>query len=287
MCGAPGQDRGSHPQEGPQGQEAESQGQGLTVTRRIVRIRNGQTTHAGDTIAIERTISLFLGQRRLLRLQCLPEKLEDLALGLLVSSGLLPLGSPPPPVACDLEAGVVRVEYSPDEEALATLLDEMTLGSGCGAALTPDGRFDPLSCERRIDAGFSIEAATLSAATTAFVRRSRLFKTTGGVHAAAIASGNQIIAFAEDVGRHNAFDKVVGACYRQGIDLVDKIALATGRLSRELVAKAIPVSLPLVASRSAPTSAAAELADEANLTLVGFVRAGRMNIYTHPWRVRS
>ena len=181
----------------------------------------------------------------------------------------------------------MRVEYSPDEEALATLLDEMTLGSGCGAALTPDGHFDPLSCERRIDTGFSIEAATLSAATTAFVRRSRLFKTTGGVHAAAIAAGSEIIAFAEDVGRHNAFDKVVGACYRQGIELVDKIALATGRLSRELVAKAIPVSLPLVASRSAPTSAAAELADEANLTLVGFVRAGRMNIYTHPWRVRS
>lgn len=180
----------------------------------------------------------------------------------------------------------MRVDFAPDEEALASLLDEMTLGSGCGAALAPAGRFDPLGCSRRIDTAFSIEAATLSEAMTAFIRRSELFKATGGVHAAAIASGSEIVAFAEDVGRHNAFDKVLGACYRQGINLIDKIGLATGRLSMDLVAKAIPVSLPLAASRSAPTSAAADLADEANLTLVGFVRAGRMNIYTHPWRIR-
>ncbi len=291
MRGAPDQDRGADAQENHQetaGQEQEtkSQGQSLTVARRIVRIHDGRAAECEDILAVERTVTVVAGGEPFLRLQCLPEKVEELALGLLLSSGLLPPSAPPPPVGFDEASGEVRVDFSPDPDAVTALRQAMTLGSGCGAALSAAGPFDPLACSRRIDTGFAIEPSVVIEAMSAFVRRSELFKATGGVHAAAIASGSDIVAFAEDVGRHNAFDKVIGACYRQGIELMDKIALATGRLSVELVAKAIPVSLPLVASRSAPTSAAADLADEANLTLVGFVRAGRMNVYTHPWRIR-
>ncbi len=120
----------------------------------------------------------------------------------------------------------------------------------------------------------------------AFVQSSAIFRETGGVHAAAIAKGEEIVAFAEDVGRHNAFDKVIGACRRRGVAPYDKIALVTGRLSLELVAKAVPSSIPVLVSRGAPTQAGIELADAANLTLIGFARAGRMNVYSADWRLQ-
>ncbi|OGS69546.1 MAG: hypothetical protein A2Y96_01990 [Firmicutes bacterium RBG_13_65_8] len=89
-----------------------------------------------------------------------------------------------------------------------------------------------------------------------------------------------------DIGRHNAVDKVVGHCLRHGIGLSDKALLVTGRVSVEMVAKAGRAGCRLLVSRSAPTSLAIDLADQENITLVGFARAERANVYTHWWRVR-
>jgi FdhD protein len=190
-----------------------------------------------------------------------------------------------PDVAYDADGHRVTAALDVPEERIAALEATMTLGSGCGAALSPTGAFDPLDCSRKIDTSFSVAADTVSRAMTAFSQRSRLFRETGGVHSAAVCLGDEILVFADDIGRHNAFDKVIGACRRRGIDLVDKLALVSGRLSRELVAKAVPVSLPALVSRGAPTDAGIILAAAANLTLIGFARAGRMNVYSADWRL--
>jgi len=257
----------------------------VTAPARVVRIRDGERAEADDRVVREESIVLYVGTRRLLRLQCLPAQVEDLAVGLLATSGLLDPRAPVPAAEYSPDAHEVRVALDVPEETIAALEESMTLGSGCGAALSPAGEFDPFDCSRKIDPSFAIEADTISRAMTAFMRRSTLFQETGGVHSAAICAGEEVVAFADDIGRHNAFDKVVGACRRQGTGLIDKIALVTGRLSRELVAKAVPVSLPVVVSRGAPTAAGVALADRANLTLVGFARAGRMNVYTAAWRI--
>lgn len=258
----------------------------LTAPVRVFRIRDGQRSEIEDAVVRERTIALVVDGQRLLRLQCLPDAVEDLALGLLVTAALLPPDAPLPPIAYRPEESEVRVEFTPAEERLRALRDNLTLGSGCGSALSSVKGFDPLDCWRRLDTSFAISADTISRAMRTFLHRSDLFVETGGVHAAAIAAGDELVAFAEDIGRHNAFDKVIGACRRQGIALLDKIALVTGRLSLELVAKAVPASLPVLVSRGAPTDAAVRLADEANLTLVGFARADRMNVYAAEWRIK-
>ncbi|MFP4056684.1 MAG: formate dehydrogenase accessory sulfurtransferase FdhD [Candidatus Brocadiia bacterium] len=251
----------------------------------ILRLRDGRREETRDTVVREATVSLVVGGRPLLRLQCLPQGLDDLAVGLLATSGLLGPGEPVPDVEHEPASGEVRVDFSPPEKRIEGLRRSLTLGSGCGAALSPAGEFDPLGCTRRVDTAFAAGPETIAAAVRAFVQRSELFRATGGVHGAAIAAGDRLVAFAEDIGRHNAFDKAVGACRRRGIELIDKLALVTGRLSLELVAKALPVSLPVLVSRGAPTSAGVRLAEDANLTLVGFARAGRMNVYTAPWRI--
>ncbi|MBM4032014.1 MAG: formate dehydrogenase accessory sulfurtransferase FdhD [Planctomycetes bacterium] len=269
-----------------EGPAARGSGHGLTAAVRIARLRGGQWAEADDTVVVERTVSLVVGGSTLLRLQCLPADLEDLALGLLVSSALLPPEAPVPPIEWDAEKGEIRVDFHPSEQALQKLQEGLTLGSGCGAALSHAGGFDPLTCVRKIDTSFHVSPEAIGSAMSAFVQASGLFRDTGGVHAAAIAQGDEIVAFAEDVGRHNAFDKVLGACRRRGIRPYDKLALVTGRLSLELVAKAVPSSIPVLASRGAPTQAGVALADAANLTLIGFARAGRMNVYSAEWRLK-
>ena len=118
-----------------------------------------------------------------------------------------------------------------------------------------------------------------------FGRRGVLYRLTGGVHACGIADPDRLRLFAEDVGRHNAFDKVVGMALLEGMDLSDKIALTTGRLSAEIVGKAIAHRVPILASSSAPTAMGVQWSRRFGLTLVGFLRAGRMNVYTGYQRV--
>jgi FdhD protein len=109
---------------------------------------------------------------------------------------------------------------------------------------------------------------------------------TGGVHSAALSDGDKIIAFAEDIGRHNAVDKVLGFCVLENIPFKGTIMMASGRLSSDIVNKCLTCSVPVIVSRTSPTSLAVEIAAASGITLIGFVRGTRMNIYSGKQRVR-
>lgn len=114
-----------------------------------------------------------------------------------------------------------------------------------------------------------------------------VFEKTGGIHASAIFDkSGKLLLLKEDVGRHNALDKIAGAALQQGLlPLSEQILLVSGRASFELVQKAAMIGVPLMAAVGAPSSLAAELAEEAGITLVGFLNGKRLNIYTHPGRI--
>ena len=225
--------------------------------------------------------------RPLCRLQCSPAQFEELALGFLCTAGVLPSEAKDVTMTCETDQAETRLDISLGlaEEELTSLRDSLVAGTGCGLGLFSTKGLDPLECRRKIDLSFRIKAAELQNVMQAFQTRSEAYRETGGVHSAAIADQGRLVAFAEDVGRHNAIDKVIGCCVRAGIPMQDKVVLSTGRLSLDVAAKAIRAGAPLLASRSAPTDAAVELARLANLTLVGFVRGTRMNIYCADWRI--
>ena len=136
-----------------------------------------------------------------------------------------------------------------------------------------------------LDHPLTIGVSKLAVLGREFGRQGVLYRITGGVHACGIADPDKVLLSAEDVGRHNAFDKVVGMALLRGMDLSNRIALTTGRLSAEIVGKAIVHGLPILASSSAPTAMGVQWSRRFGLTLVGFLRGRRMNVYTGYERV--
>jgi len=134
----------------------------------------------------------------------------------------------------------------------------------------------------------TLKTVTLIEAVRRLNRISETFRKTGGVHIAVLFDKEgQLIDYGEDVGRHNAVDKVIGAGAMRKVAFNSCFLVSSGRLTGDVVLKAARVGIPILASISAPISSGIEVAERANLTLIGFVRGGRINVYTHPKRIKE
>jgi len=240
----------------------------------IRRFDAGRWTSAADKVVTEARIELDLNDGQLrLAVAALPRDLEALAVGLLLSEGALRRVEDLASVQFVPSEGRVAVRGSFSADALAALGRGPTgkaMASAVGSAPEPT----PM-----------LTARELLRLIGQFRAKGALWKLTGGVHACALAGRDGILHVAEDVGRHNAFDKVVGMAALGGLALAGKLVLTTGRLSAEIVSKAVTCGVPMLVSRSAVTSLAVELASRSDVTLVGFARGNRMNVYTCRQRI--
>lgn len=186
---------------------------------------------------------------------------------------------------CGNDPSIVRVELT-DPGEMNPRRRNVTIGSACGVC---GGR----EAAEQLVAGLTTVADTVCLSNaqvgqlmTAMSELQTVFAETGGAHAAAIFDREaRIIALAEDLGRHNALDKVIGKCLLRGVKLAGCGALLSSRLSLEMITKAIRAGLEIVAAVSAPTSLAIEIAERFGVTLCGFVRGGRATIYSRPQRI--
>jgi len=229
-------------------------------------------------VAVEHPLTVSVGDVEVATLLCSPSHVEDLVVGFLFSEGFI--GGLGDVIALhhDPDAGRVVVELRgslPPARRVVT--------SGCGAR----GTLRAEGLPRRVEAELEVEVSELVEAMTELNRSGRLFEATGAVHSAGLARGGRVLVVREDVGRHNAVDKVVGAALRSGLGPGGLVVLASGRLSSEMVLKAARFGAPVVASRAAPTDLAVELAERLGITLVGFLRGLRMNLYANPERIRG
>jgi len=269
------------------GSKAEKRAREQTVSWPIRRFdRSGCSSELSDIVVREQRIELVLNDIPVLAMLALPRDVQALALGFLASEGLWLDRGRLPDVSFDSAKGELRCVGAFDEAAIEGIHRRWTFGTGCGGGGT--GR-DPsrLSDCQPIISTMSVRASRLSILGKEFARRTVLFHLTGGVHACALADDKELLLVAEDVGRHNAFDKVAGMALLEGRDLSQSIVLSTGRLSAEIVAKAIAHGIPVLVSFSAPTAMGVRWAGRFGLTLVGFLRGKRMNVYTGYQRVLS
>ncbi|MEN2423087.1 formate dehydrogenase accessory sulfurtransferase FdhD [Streptomyces rimosus] len=266
----------------------------VTERRRVIRIRDGAVSTRPDTLVGEEPLEIRLGGRPLAITMRTPGDDFALAAGFLVSEGVLGgAGELANIVYCAgaTEDGsntynVVDVQLAPGVPVPdITLERNVYTTSSCG--LCGKASLDAVRTSARrpldppADAPGRIAPATLSALPGRLRAAQRVFDRTGGLHAAALFDADgELLDVREDVGRHNAVDKVVGRALQDGrLPLRDTILMVSGRASFELVQKAVMAGIPTLAAVSAPSSLAVDLATESGLTLVGFLRGSSMNVY--------
>ena len=249
-----------------------------TTKVQVVRVPEGDAT---DVVAVEEPLEIRIGRRPVAVTMRTPGHDEELALGFALSEGLRPESARLPD---DLAANTVELDapgFDPDR-----LARSFYTSSSCGVC--GKGALEAVAVEApRVASDLRIGAAVVAALPDRLRAAQPAFDATGGIHATGLfdAAGT-LLCLREDVGRHNAMDKVVGWAFRDGrLPLAAAVLCVSGRLSFELVQKAAVAGCPVLVAVGAPSSLAVELAADRGITLCGFVRGDSVNIYTEPWRI--
>ncbi|HKZ94321.1 MAG TPA: formate dehydrogenase accessory sulfurtransferase FdhD [Candidatus Bathyarchaeia archaeon] len=246
--------------------------------------------HRVDNVAEEKPLHLFLNQIHYVTILCSPTLLRELAVGYLLSEGLLKSLDEIKDIKFE-EGGKCRVQLRSGVEAEKRIAASQPFArlvlTACGS---PD--YWPLSKLidrldlRKIPLGFEVHAEVILEAVRSLNTLAETFRKTGGVHVAAVFSfSGVLIACAEDIGRHNAVDKVIGLCAFREHDFSQCFLASSGRLTGDIALKAARMRIPVVASLAAAIDSGIEVARRTGVTLVGFVRGQRMNVFTFPDRV--
>ena len=240
--------------------------------RTYIRIHGSRADEITGEVVREQPLTIYVNGEKFLTLLCSPLDLEALVVGYLWMEKVI--GGP---------EDVRHVEVSPvDGRAEVTLAGPVTLPteriltSGCGGGITfrIDHRLFP-----RLSSGLRVRPDALALRMKDLFAAAVHYKVSRGIHGAALTDGEQLLLVAEDVGRHNAVDKIKGAALLRGIPTEDRILLSTGRISSEMLLKAARMGVPLVASRTSPTEMAVALAEQLNVTVCGYVRSDSLNLY--------
>lgn len=273
----------------------------VTERHRVLRIRDGAASHRADTLVAEEPLEIRLNGKPLAITMRTPGDDFALAAGFLVSEGVLGRADELANIVYCAGATVDGSNsYNIVDVRLAqgvpipdiTLERNVYTTSSCG--LCGKASLDAVRTQARWpiadDPGappVRLEPELLSALPDRLRAAQQVFDRTGGLHAAALfTTDGELLDVREDVGRHNAVDKLVGRALQQGLlPLADKILLVSGRASFELAQKAVMAGIPVLAAVSAPSSLAVDLAAESNLTLVGFLRGASMNVYAGEQRI--
>lgn len=260
----------------------------IKVTR--IDISSHKLEHRKDCVAEEKPMHLFIGNRHYVTILCSPTLLKKLAVGYLLSEGVLKSVDEIGEIQM-LQSGKCRVQLKRgvDAERRITASQPFTrlVLSACGS---PD--YWPLSklMDRlnlqKLPIDFKIKAEAISEAVRRLNTLAEMFRRTGGVHIAALySSKGELLTFAEDVGRHNAVDKVIGVYALKRGDFSQCFLASSGRLTGDVVLKAARMGIPIVASLAAAVDSGIEVAKRTSMTLIGFVRGQRMNVFTFPERI--
>ncbi|HYM64221.1 MAG TPA: formate dehydrogenase accessory sulfurtransferase FdhD [Gaiellaceae bacterium] len=247
----------------------------------VVRLPEGRTV--SDQVAVEEPLEIRIGGEPVAVTMRTPGHDEELALGFLLSEGMRPLLAQLPD---DLAANTIEAEAEGFDPARHRRSFYTT--SSCGVC--GKGALEAVAVEApRVESDLVITAALVAELPERLREAQPTFAATGGLHATGLFDERgELVCLREDVGRHNAMDKVIGWAFGEGLlPLARHVMCVSGRLSFELVQKATVAGCPVLVAVGAPSSLAVDLARDRGVTLCGFVREGRANVYSEPWRVAA
>jgi len=252
----------------------------LTVEIAAQRYSKDKLEAAVISLARECPYTLFVNDREILSIATLPTHLKELFVGFLVSEGVLLRPEEILECAVDHAARLLRVELDVPEDRLEGMESKGMLTSGCAGGLI-------FSVEAAITRGqrfrkrLKVSGSTIIQRMKELDRHPGIYSVTRGVHSASLADADQTLVILEDLGRHNAVDKIVGHCFLNHIETSDKLLLSTGRITSEVLIKAARGNFPIIISRSSASSVAIAMAKQQEIDVATYVRAGRFNYFAH------
>ena len=251
----------------------------------ILRLTQEGRSNIEDIVAREFPLTLILNNQELVTLLCSPMNLKYLAIGFLSSEGLLKSKGEIKKIIVDARRGVVRVETEESRELDRDVLFKRLITSGCGRGTSFYSAADTAS--QKVESRMRISVGEVFTLANEFQHGSQLYLATHGVHSAALCDRESIMIFSEDIGRHNAIDKIFGKCLLEDIPTDNRIIITSGRITSEILLKVAKRGIPIIISKSAPTNLGVRLADNLGITLISSVRGKRMNVCTNGWRVTT
>jgi len=239
---------------------------------------NGKWQQISLSVPKEMAFTIYINDQELVTILCTPFKLNCLVLGYLLAEGII----------VDMK-DIVSMRVCEDD-ALAdvklnqsdfVLPQKRILTSGCGGGVSLNTNTGAM----KIKADISVAPKQLLKLMLYMLESSKLYKITGGIHTSALCDDKDLMVVAEDIGRHNTLDKIMGECFLRKISTKDKILLTSGRVSSEMTRKAAKMQVPIIASLTSPTQLAVLVARDLDITLAGYVRRTHFTVYTRPDRL--
>lgn len=256
----------------------------------VFRYENGISKQTETGVVRETPIALNVNSEVWLTFMCTPVELEALAVGFLFNEGVV--------ISLDEVADVRLCEHGDNVDVWLTHKAEQPKHwkrtSGCTGGVTAveqvaegGGQRTNGGGQRADDGGRRVEYTPeqICRLSAMLLSSQKLYRETGGVHTSALSDGEKILVSAEDIGRHNTLDKIAGLCLIKNIWPENRILLTTGRISSEMLQKAARLGADVVISRTAPSSLAVEMAKSLGITLIGYARRDRFNVYAHEERI--
>lgn len=251
-----------------------------TKNYKILRLNREKRELEEDIVVVEHPFTIFINNREIITLLCTPKSLRELTIGFLYSEGFINSIDVVERIQIDKEEGRGYVYLSEIDEFAERFQGKRTITSGCGKGTVFYNVIDSFR-SKKVKEPKDINIEEIKNYMRDFSRRSELFRATGGVHSCGLYGKEGLVIFEEDIGRHNALDKILGKALDEDMELRDKMILTSGRISSEILIKVAKREMSTIVSRAAPTSLAIDMAKELNINLIGFVRGERLNIYTN------
>jgi FdhD protein len=248
----------------------------------VLRFTKEGRSDAELAVAKEFMFTIFLNDQELATILCSPGNLRYLAVGFLASEGIIKSRDEIKKMEIDDWLGTAHMEIE-GGKAVDDNFTKRLIASGCGGAATFYSLAD--AATPKVESAMKISPDEVFTLVSQFQHSSQLYLATHGVHSAALADRKDLLIFSEDIGRHNAIDKIFGKCILEDIPTSDRIIISSGRISSEISHKVAKRGVPIIVSLSAPTSLGLKTADKMGITLIGSVRGKRMDVYTHPDRI--
>ena len=251
--------------------------QGASSDIKYSSFSSGKWSHDSTAVPIEMALTIYVDNTELVTILCTPTKLNCLVLGFLYSEGVISGMSNVASMRVCEEDSLADVKLSKPGYTPPT---RRTLTTGCGGGVSFATEM------RKVESKLTVKPEEVFSLMKQLNEKAELYRFSGGVHTSALCNNSNVLVSAEDIGRHNTLDKILGECLLTKLSTADKLLLTTGRISSEMLSKAVRMKIPIVVSRSSPTDRSISLAQKLGITLVGYVRGNRLSVYSHEERLQ-